>query len=165
MGSVPASGYRFQWCFRARNNKKREVRILRRILAALGFAVCLLGTPMQAGTAAAAAIPYNRFYSGQCTWWAANVRPDIGAAVSGNAANWTWAAQNAGLKTGTLPAKGAIVVYQPGVQGAWYAGHVARVLSVSPDGVNFTVDEMNFPWAGVVTSRTSHTGQGVTFIY
>jgi surface antigen len=138
---------------------------VRRILAALGFAVCLLGTPMQAGTAAAAATPMNRFYWGQCTWWAANVRPDIGAAVSGNAANWTGAAQRAGLNTGTVPAQGAIVVYQPGVQGAWYAGHVARVLAVSPDNATFTVDEMNFPIAGRVTSRTSHVGPGVTFIY
>ena len=137
---------------------------MRRILAALGFAACLQGLPLQAGTAAAAA-PVNRFYWGQCTWWAANERPDIGAAVSGNAANWTWAAQQAGLKTGTLPAPGAIVVYQPGVQGAWYSGHVAHVLSVSPDGVDFTVDEMNFPVAGRVTSRMSHIGPGVTFIY
>lgn len=138
---------------------------MRRILAALGFAVCLLGMPMQAGTAAAAVAPHNRFYWGQCTWWAANVRPDIGSVVSGNARNWTQAAQRAGLKTGTLPAKGAIAVYQPGVQGAWYTGHVARVLAVAPDGVHFTVDEMNFPFAGVVTSRVSHSGPGVTFIY
>ena len=138
---------------------------MRRILAALGFAVFLLGTPLQADTAAAAAAPYNRFYWGQCTWWAANVRPDIGDRVSGNAASWTAAAQRAGLKTGTQPAKDAIVVYQPGVQGAWYTGHVARVLSVAPDGVHFTVDEMNFPIAGRVTSRTSVAGPGVSFIY
>jgi peptidoglycan DL-endopeptidase CwlO len=138
---------------------------LRRILAALGFAVFLLGTPLQAGTAAAAAAPINRFYWGQCTWWAANVRPDIGARVFGNAANWTSAAQRAGLKTGTQPAKDAIAVYQPGVQGAWFTGHVARVLSVAPDGAHFTVDEMNFPIAGRVTSRISVAGPGVTFIY
>ncbi|HEX6513431.1 MAG TPA: CHAP domain-containing protein [Chloroflexota bacterium] len=137
---------------------------MRRILAALGLAVSLLGVPMGIGTAAAAA-PVNRFYWGQCTWWAANVRPDIGARVWGSAYNWNWSAQAAGLKTGTLPAKDAIAVYQPGVQGAWGAGHVAHVLSVSPDGYHFTVDEMNYPIPGVVTQRVSHIGSGVTFIY
>lgn len=120
--------------------------------------------PFQASTAAAAAAP-NHFYWGQCTWWAANVRPDIGAKVSGWAAQWTWSAQQAGLKTGTQPAPNAIVVYQPGVQGAWGSGHVAHVLSVNPDGVHFTVDEMHYPVVGVVTQRVSHTGPGVEFIY
>jgi N-acetylmuramoyl-L-alanine amidase len=119
---------------------------------------------MQVGTAAAAA-PSNHFYWGQCTWWAANARPDIGAVVSGNAANWPAAAQRAGFKTGGLPEDGAIVIYQPGVQGAWSAGHAAHVLSVSPDEQTFTVDEMNFPVAGRVTQRASHVGPGVSFIY
>ena len=124
-----------------------------------------MGTPMLAGGAKAAAYSYNHFYSGQCTWWAAHVRPDIGARVWGNAAGWLGSARAAGLPTGIKPEPGAIVVYQPGVQGAWGAGHVAHVISVSPDGYHFVVDEMDYPRAGVVTRRLSHAGWGVGFIY
>ena len=145
--------------------RKARYRIVRKILAALGFAACLLGVPLQASAAAAALPTPNHFYWGQCTWFAASVRPDIGAAVFGSGAQWIWSAQRAGLPTGEIPAVNAIVVYQPGVQGAWGAGHVAHVLSVSPDGVHFTVDEMNYPIPGVVTQRVSHTGSGVAFIY
>ncbi|HLG73397.1 MAG TPA: CHAP domain-containing protein [Chloroflexota bacterium] len=120
--------------------------------------------PFQASTAAAAAAP-NHFTWGQCTWWAANVRPDIGSVVSGYARQWTWSAQQAGLKTGTQPAPDAIAVYQPGVQGAWASGHVAHVIAVDPDGVHFTVDEMNYPIPGRVTQRVSQVGPGVEFIY
>jgi len=121
---------------------------------------------MQAGIAEAAAAPANHFYWGSCAWWAANVRPDIGSKVWGNASNWIYAAQHdPSLTTGTAPAVDAIVVYPPGDQGAWSAGHVAHVLSVSPDGQSFTVDEMNFPFAGVVTHRTSHVDPRIVFIY
>lgn len=144
--------------------KKERGSYLRRILAALGAAASLMGTPVLASGAEAAA-HYNRFYYGQCTWWAANERPDIGAKVWGNAANWIGAAQSAGLPTGSTPKVGAIVVYQPGAQGAWGTGHVAHVIAVSPDGNHFTVDEMNYPRAGVVTHRLSHAGAGVGFIY
>ncbi|HLQ33475.1 MAG TPA: CHAP domain-containing protein [Chloroflexota bacterium] len=137
---------------------------MRRFLAALGAAACLLGLPLQTGVAMAAA-PVNHFYWGQCTWWAAHTRSDIGAVVFGNAANWTRSAQAAGLKTGDAPAPDAIVVYQPGVQGAWGTGHVGHVNAVDPDGYHFRVDEMNYPWAGVMTQRVSHAGPGVTFIY
>ena len=74
-------------------------------------------------------------------------------------------ARNAGLATGYQPKAGAIVVYQPGAQGAGWVGHVAYVTSVSADGYHFTVTEMNFPWLGVVTSRSSVAGPGVGFIY
>jgi len=136
---------------------------LRRVLAALGVAACLSACPLSAGASEAASI--NRFYQGQCTWFAAEVRPDIGSMVRGNANQWLVAAQRAGLETGDAPRPGAIVVYQAGVQGASWAGHVAHVLAVDQDAQHFLVDEMNFPRAGVVTQRMSHTGPGVTFIY
>jgi surface antigen len=105
----------------------------------------------------------NNFPWGQCTWWAANERPDIGSAVVGNAASWLYSARAAGLATGTVPRVGAVVVYQPGAQGAAWTGHVAYVTSVS--GSSFTISEMNFPIWGGVTHRTSWTGPGVAFIY
>ncbi len=117
---------------------------------------------MQTGTAMAASWSWTW---GQCTYWAAKTRPDIGAVVTGNAANWTRSAQAAGLNTGDVPAPDAIVVYQPGVQGAWGTGHVGHVNDVAPDGIHFKVDEMNFPYAGVMTQRWSVAGPGVSFIY
>ena len=42
---------------------------------------------------------------------------------------------------------------------------MAYVTSVSPNGVNFTISEMNFPYWGRVTTRSSWTGPGVSFIY
>jgi len=122
-----------------------------------------MGTPVIGGGAQVASA--WSFSPGSCAWYAASVRPDIGSRVVGNAANWIFAAQRSGLDTGDTPAPDAIVVYQPGVQGAWGAGHVAHVLAVDPDGVHFLVQEMDYPIAGRVTQRMSHTGAGVSFIY
>jgi len=105
----------------------------------------------------------NNFPWGQCTWWAANERPDIGSVVVGNASAWLYSARAAGLPTGTVPRVGAVVVYQPGAQGAAWTGHVAYVTSVN--GNSFTISEMNFPIWGGVTTRTSWAGPGVGFIY
>jgi len=105
----------------------------------------------------------NWFPYGQCTWWAANQRPDIGSRVVGNASAWAYSARAAGLATGSVPRAGAVVVYQPGAQGAAWTGHVAYVTSVS--GNSFTISEMNFPYWGRVTTRSSWAGPGVTFIY
>ena len=107
----------------------------------------------------------NNFPYGQCTWWAAQSRPDIGANVIGNASSWLYSARAAGLPTGSVPRVGSIVVYQPGAQGAAWTGHVAYVTSVAGDGVHFTISEMNFPYWGAVTRRASWTGPGVGFIY
>ena len=107
----------------------------------------------------------NNFPYGQCTWWAAQSRPDIGANVIGNASSWLYSARASGLPTGSVPRVGAIVVYQPGAQGAQWTGHVAYVTSVAGDGVRFTISEMNFPYWGSVTRRASWTGPGVGFIY
>lgn len=107
----------------------------------------------------------NNFPWGQCTYWAAQERPDIGSNVIGNASSWLYSARASGLPTGTMPRVGAIVVYQPGADGAAWTGHVAYVTSVAGDGAHFTVSEMNFPYWGRVTYRSSRTGWGVGFIY
>jgi len=139
---------------------------MRRLLGSLGFAALFLCQPLQASAAQVPPPPLeNRFQWGQCTWWAANVRPDLGAIEQGNASDWLMWAQKAGFKTGPTPAPGAIAVFQPGADGALWTGHVARVLSVTPDGLHFTVDEMNFPLEGVVTERAISAGEGIAFIY
>jgi surface antigen len=107
----------------------------------------------------------NNFPYGQCTWFAAQARPDIGSRVLGNAASWLYSARAAGLATGSRPEVGAVVVYQPGAQGAAWTGHVAVVTSVSGNGTSFTIREMNYAGWAVVSTRSSWTGPGVSFIY
>ncbi|HLY63888.1 MAG TPA: CHAP domain-containing protein, partial [Chloroflexota bacterium] len=124
-----------------------------------------LANPLVNTRPASHPISSNYFPWGQCTYWAAQERPDIGSRVIGNAASWIYSARAAGLATGSVPRVGAVVVYQPGAQGAAWTGHVAYVTSVAGDGVHFTISEMNFPYWGRVTSRASWAGGGVGFIY
>ncbi len=107
---------------------------------------------------------WNPFPYGQCTWWVANMRPDIIGSVWGNAWQWTSQASWSGFKTGYYPVRGAIAVFQPYTEGAGWLGHVAYVTAVGSNGW-FQVSEMNFPWWGRVTYRWAHTGWGVSFIY
>lgn len=85
----------------------------------------------------------------------------------GNALNWASSAAARGYAVGSTPVVGGTVVFQPGVQGAGGAGHVAHVEAVYPDGW-FLISEMNFyinggGW-GRVDYRYAHTGWGVQFI-
>lgn len=113
----------------------------------------------------------NGFYSwafGQCTWWAQWERRDENLTHMGNAMYWAAGAAARGYHVGTVPVAGATVVFQPGVQGAGGAGHVAHVVAVYPGGW-FLVSEMNYYWNGGgwgrVDYRFAHSGWGVQFIY
>lgn len=134
---------------------------MRRIFAAaaLAFILITMLTPSQPAEAAWNAFPY-----GQCTWWAAHERPDLAGSVWGNAWHWVYEARWSGWNEGYYPHYGAIAVFQPGVDGAGWYGHVAYVTSVGSNGW-FQVSEMNFPWWGSVSYRWVHDGWGVTFIY
>jgi surface antigen len=112
-----------------------------------------------AGTAEASYFPW-----GQCTWWAAHMRPDVGNSISGNAWYWAEAAADAGYRVDGYPTVGSVAVFQPWVQGAWGLGHVAYVTAVGSNGW-FQVSEMDFPYYGEVTYRWAHTGWGVSFIH
>jgi hypothetical protein len=105
---------------------------------------------------------------GQCTWWAQRTRMDENLRNMGNARYWAGNAALRGYRVGATPARGATVVFQPGVQGAGWAGHVAHVLILYPGGW-FLISEMNAygnggGW-GRVSFRYAHTGPGVAFIY
>jgi surface antigen len=100
--------------------------------------------------------------SGQCTEWAAKKRPDLiqkvfegwwaaelqrvrGPPMFGAAAEWPTSAAAVGYQISEDPAPGALVVWQPGVEGASEeSGHVGYVESVSPDGSTFSTSEENF---------------------
>jgi hypothetical protein len=111
---------------------------------------------------------YYSWAFGQCTWWAQYKRQDENLMRMGNAMYWASGAAGRGYHVGTVPVAGATVVFQPGVQGAGGAGHVAHVEAVYPNGW-FLVSEMNFydnggGW-GRVDYRFAHSGSGVQFIY
>ncbi|HEX6123021.1 MAG TPA: CHAP domain-containing protein [Ktedonobacterales bacterium] len=115
--------------------------------------------------------PPNNFYYwafGQCTWWAQWERRDENLTRMGNARYWAGSAAGRGYTISSRPKAGATVVFQPGVQGAGGAGHVAHVVAVYPAGW-FLVSEMNFYWNGGgfarVDYRYAHSGWGVQFIY
>lgn len=131
---------------------------MRKWLVSLVASTMLVLVPL-AGTAQASSFPW-----GQCTFWAAQMRPDIARNVTGNAAYWGTAAANSGFNVNGVPGVGAVAVFQPGVEGAYGAGHVAYVTSVGANGW-FQVSEMDYPYLGKVTYRWAHTGWGVTFIH
>lgn len=105
---------------------------------------------------------------GQCTWWAQDQRRDENLMHMGNAQFWAAGARARGYTVTSTPSPGSTVVFQPGVQGAGGAGHVAHVVKVYPNGW-FLVSEMNFYWDGGgwgrVDYRLAQTGWGVQFIY
>ncbi|HKT37859.1 MAG TPA: CHAP domain-containing protein [Ktedonobacterales bacterium] len=107
-------------------------------------------------------------YFGWCTWYASYRKQSEPLMRLGNAAAWTKNAPRYGLHTGTRPAVGATVVFQPHVQGASGGGHVGHVERVYSNGW-FLISEMAFYWNGGGWGRVSfryvHTGPGVSFIY
>ena len=115
--------------------------------------------------------PSNGYYwwaFGQCTWWAQYKRQDENLRHMGNAQYWAGGAASRGYRVGRTPVKGATVVFQPGVEGAGGAGHVAHVEAVYPGGW-FLISEMNFYWNGGgwgrVSYRFAYARSGVSFIY
>lgn len=81
------------------------------------------------------------------------------------AKNWATLAQQAGLTVRDTPVAGAIVVWQPHVQGAQGTGHVGYVSAVGNG--TFTVREENLGWVYEMTSRTLPAAPvaGRVFIY
>ncbi len=88
----------------------------------------------------------NGYPEGLCTWWARHMRPDLPVfpGPSGDAARWAESARRADppLQVGTRAKPGAIVVFQPGQEGAGEHGHVAFVESVH--GSQMTISEANY---------------------
>jgi surface antigen len=143
--------------------------------------------PTTVGPVEAAALAHERWMkegaailgdfngSGQCTEWAAQKRPDViqrvfeadwaaqlqGVAEPahlGDADTWATAAAAVGFQVSELPVAGALVVWQPNVEGAGEeTGHVGYVESVSPDGSTFSTSEENFGGVFLMGYRTLST--------
>jgi surface antigen len=101
---------------------------------------------------------------GQCTWWVAIHRPDLPffPRRSGDALNWAKSAAAHGFPVGSVPAVGAVAVFQPNQYGAGRFGHVALVIAVL--GREVKISEANFKSKGGHDVRTV-PASGLDFIY
>ena len=77
----------------------------------------------------------------QCTWYVANRYLEFGINIGGwgNGGDWYWQAQEKGYPVGKIPKPGMAVSYPPMSPGTdtglyWYAGHIAFVEDVLPNG-------------------------------
>ena len=121
------------------------------------------GAPIDAGGGS-----LDRFFYGQCTYWA-NMRYHelSGHWVPwlGNAAEWYYGARASGWVVSSMPHVSSIIVLQPGVQQAGWYGHVAVVERINPDGSVLT---SNWNWLGNwgrETFVTFRPGAGVSFVW
>jgi hypothetical protein len=81
-------------------------------------------------------------FQGNCVWWGAYTRPDVGALASGNAEYWADVVRSTGqLPIDRTPKVGDIVVH-PGT--SW--NHVAYVVWVSEDRTSYLKSDMG--WCG-----------------
>lgn len=91
---------------------------------------------------------------GQCTWYAALRRAEMGEPVtwSGDARQWLANAAAEGKPTASMPVPGEIVVYRRGGPYDPRYGHVAMVVAVTP--TSYTVSEANYYGLGVIDMRS-----------
>jgi surface antigen len=113
----------------------------------------------------------NAYAFGNCTYYVYNRRAQLGRPIGsfwGNAATWAVYASSAGFRVDKTPEPGAMAQWNA-YGGAWigYAGHVAVVESVNPDGT-IVISEMNNGALGgfnIVDSRTISQGEVNNFIH
>ena len=117
----------------------------------------------------AAAGSSNPFPFGQCVWWADQRYYQLHGIfvpwrINAMAANWVHRAREFGWHVSGIPKVGSILVLQPGIQGAYSAGHVAVVEHLLNNG-SVVASSMN--WGRnptTVTDNTFRPGPGVAFI-
>jgi len=107
----------------------------------------------------------NRYYYGNCTWYAYERRAQLGRPVGsfwGNANTWAINARTAGYPVNNNPAAGAVLVDSSG-----YFGHVGVVERVKSNG-DIVITEMNnyaYGGFGIVNQRTISAGQARGYQY
>lgn len=105
----------------------------------------------------------NGYDLGNCTWWAANRRAQIGRPIPsnlGNASTWKVLSQSAGMAGGSAPQAGAVIWFPPHD----YYGHVGFVESVNGDG-SANISEMNVYGWNVVNRTTIPANQVGNYYY
>jgi hypothetical protein len=83
---------------------------------------------------------------GQCTWYAAGMRPDLDGITTGNAGEWLREASGK-VPEGSVPVVGAIAVNTTAAGGL---GHVAYVAGIKNGGATLILDEANLNYDGRV---------------
>ena len=115
-----------------------------------GQQICFYGDPF-----ATAAYGNN---TGQCTWYAAGVRPDVDPYDRYDASTWLTYAKGH-LPEGTTPQVGAIAVNVPG-------NHVAYVAGIEDGGSELILDEANVNYDGkVYLNIPTPTSEFTGYIY
>ena len=106
-------------------------------------------TALSSGQAAVAGWPW-----GQCTWYVALRRAEMGEPVTWGGDAWEWLAnaEAQGKPTSSVPLPGEIVVYRRGGPYDPRYGHVALVVAVTP--TSYTVSEANYYGLGVIDMRS-----------
>jgi surface antigen len=99
-----------------------------------GGEACFIGDPF--------ATYQNGEDVGQCTWYAAGMRPDLDGITTGNASEWLKEASGK-RPEGTTPVVGAIAVNTTAAGGL---GHVAYVAGVENGGATLILDEANLKY-------------------
>lgn len=101
---------------------------------------------------------------GNCVWWAAYMRPDIAAVISGSGWNgdqWYGNLSAEGFDVGPTPKIGAIAAFSSGP-----VGHVAYVTSLGENG-SFAVSEMDWyrspGFTDGINYATYYPGSGNTY--
>lgn len=113
----------------------------------------------------------NNGAPGQCTWYAEQevaAYTGVWPAVYGNASDWPQVAAANGWSVGYTPRIGSLMVFQPGVDGAFWTGHVGFVTEYYPTAGVAVIAEMNFEGLWVVDSRAVNNGvdnPGIEYIY
>jgi surface antigen len=165
---------------------RQQAGVARRAVAVGGLLVALLGagtvtvpTVVAAEPATAAAVAGrtvgettsgNLGISGQCTWGAYekfHEATGLWPIFDGNAADWNDTAPNHGWTVVLDAEPRAVVVFEPGVQGADATyGHVAWVDAVDYrlDGRWITITEMNAIGTGEWSQRTIKDVIGMSYI-
>jgi surface antigen len=106
---------------------------------------------------------------GNCTWYANGRLRELGynsgqlSRLTGNAADWSWQARNAGIQTGTTPRVGAVAQH-----GRNYYGHVAVVERINNDGT-ITISQSSWATSGpsnyLYKTENVNPGFFSTYIY
>jgi surface antigen len=91
---------------------------------------------------------------GQCTWYVALRRAEMGEPVTWGGDAWEWLAnaEAQGKPTTSMPLPGEIVVYRRGGPYDPLDGHVALVMAITP--TSYTVSEANYYGLGVIDTRS-----------
>jgi surface antigen len=118
------------------------------------FGLTKVKTTQQAGQVYnVSSYPGDYYAWGNCTWWVAMRRDQIGEPIPnswGNAATWAERAANDGYTVNDTPAYGSIMQISTVDHGL---GHVAFVESVDPDGT-WNISEMNVLGLDIVDDKS-----------